>query len=175
MSKEIVERIDSQQLADALSTRYLSYAVSTIVSRALPDVRDGLKPVHRRILYSMLRQKLSPSAAFRKCATVVGDVLGHYHPHGDSSVYDAMVRLAQDFSVRYPRRTEARLLLDDPSDALCLRLVKEGYFLCKWDDDRMFGGKLETAWALEYQLDVRYKGAYIERPDFWIEKENKNE
>ena len=102
MSKEIVERIDSQQLADSLSTRYLSYAVSTIVSRALPDVRDGLKPVHRRILYSMLRQKLSPAAAFRKCATVVGDVLGHYHPHGDSSVYDAMVRLAQDFSVRYP-------------------------------------------------------------------------
>ena len=102
MVKEIIERIDSQQLADALSTRYLSYAVSTIVSRALPDVRDGLKPVHRRILYSMLRQKLSPAAAFRKCATVVGDVLGHYHPHGDSSVYDAMVRLAQDFSVRYP-------------------------------------------------------------------------
>ena len=85
-----------------MSQRYLSYAVSTIVSRALPDVRDGLKPVHRRILYSMLRQKLSPAAAFRKCATVVGDVLGHYHPHGDSSVYDAMVRLAQDFSVRYP-------------------------------------------------------------------------
>ncbi|MBD5400669.1 DNA topoisomerase IV subunit A [bacterium] len=89
-------------MSDALSERYLSYAVSTIVSRALPDVRDGLKPVHRRILYSMLRQKLSPAAAFRKCATVVGDVLGHYHPHGDSSVYDAMVRLAQDFSVRYP-------------------------------------------------------------------------
>ncbi len=102
MSKEIKENIDTQQLSDALSERYLSYAVSTIVSRALPDVRDGLKPVHRRILYSMLRQKLSPSAAFRKCATVVGDVLGHYHPHGDSSVYDAMVRLAQDFSVRYP-------------------------------------------------------------------------
>ncbi len=102
MSTKIVENIDSQQLSEALSERYLSYAVSTIVSRALPDVRDGLKPVHRRILYSMLRQKLSPSAAFRKCATVVGDVLGHYHPHGDSSVYDAMVRLAQDFSVRYP-------------------------------------------------------------------------
>lgn len=102
MTKQIIEKIDSQQLSDALSERYLSYAVSTIVSRALPDVRDGLKPVHRRILYSMLRQKLSPSAAFRKCATVVGDVLGHYHPHGDSSVYDAMVRLAQDFSVRYP-------------------------------------------------------------------------
>lgn len=102
MSTKIIENIDSQQLAEALSERYLSYAVSTIVSRALPDVRDGLKPVHRRILYSMLRQKLSPAAAFRKCATVVGDVLGHYHPHGDSSVYDAMVRLAQDFSVRYP-------------------------------------------------------------------------
>lgn len=98
----INEQIDSQQLADALSSRYLSYAVSTIVARALPDVRDGMKPVHRRILYSMMHQKLSPSAAFRKCATVVGDVLGHYHPHGDSSVYDAMVRLAQDFSVRYP-------------------------------------------------------------------------
>ncbi|MDE6250860.1 MAG: DNA topoisomerase IV subunit A [Alphaproteobacteria bacterium] len=102
MTKQITEKIDFQQLSDALSERYLSYAVSTIVSRALPDVRDGLKPVHRRILYSMLRQKLSPNAAFRKCATVVGDVLGHYHPHGDSSVYDAMVRLAQDFSVRYP-------------------------------------------------------------------------
>ncbi len=101
-STDFVERIDSQQLSEAISERYLSYAVSTIVSRALPDVRDGLKPVHRRILFSMLRQKLSPAAAFRKCATVVGDVLGHYHPHGDSSVYDAMVRLAQDFSVRYP-------------------------------------------------------------------------
>ncbi len=98
----IIENISGQQLSEAISQRYLSYAVSTIVSRALPDVRDGLKPVHRRILYSMLRQKLSPNAAFRKCATVVGDVLGHYHPHGDSSVYDAMVRLAQDFSVRYP-------------------------------------------------------------------------
>lgn len=102
MQKEIIENIDSQQLSDALSERYLSYAVSTIVSRALPDVRDGLKPVHRRILFSMLRNKLPPTAPFRKCAKVVGDVLGSYHPHGDSSVYDALVRLAQDFSVRYP-------------------------------------------------------------------------
>lgn len=100
--KEIKENIESSQLIDALSERYLSYAVSTIVARSLPDVRDGLKPVHRRILFSMLKQKLSPTAGFRKSATVVGDVLGHYHPHGDSSVYDAMVRLAQDFSVRYP-------------------------------------------------------------------------
>ncbi len=98
----IIENIDSQQLADALSERYLSYAISTIVSRALPDVRDGLKPVHRRILYSMRNQKLNPNSGFKKCATVVGDVIGHYHPHGDSAIYDAMVRLAQDFSVRYP-------------------------------------------------------------------------
>lgn len=96
------ENIDSEQLSDALSSRYLSYAISTIVSRALPDVRDGCKPVHRRILYSMLRNKLTPNATFRKCAKVVGDVLGSFHPHGDSSVYDALVRLAQDFSVRYP-------------------------------------------------------------------------
>ncbi|MDR1071433.1 MAG: DNA topoisomerase IV subunit A, partial [Rickettsiales bacterium] len=100
--KDSNQNISGQQLSDALSERYLSYAVSTIVARALPDARDGLKPVHRRILYSMLRQKLAPNAVFRKCAMVVGDVLGHYHPHGDSSVYDAMVRLAQDFSVRYP-------------------------------------------------------------------------
>ena len=79
-TENTVENISGQQLSEALSERYLSYAVSTIVARALPDVRDGLKPVHRRILFSMLRQKLSPSAAFRKCATVVGDVLGHYHP-----------------------------------------------------------------------------------------------
>ncbi|MDR3208317.1 MAG: DNA topoisomerase IV subunit A [Rickettsiales bacterium] len=100
--KDANQNISGQQLSDALSERYLSYAVSTIVARALPDVRDGLKPVHRRILYSMLRQKLAPNATFRKCAMVVGDVLGHYHPHGDSSVYNALVRLAQDFSVRYP-------------------------------------------------------------------------
>lgn len=96
------ENILNQQLSEALSERYLSYAVSTIVARALPDVRDGLKPVHRRILFSMLRQKLVPNAGFRKCATVVGDVIGHFHPHGDTSIYDALVRLAQDFSVRYP-------------------------------------------------------------------------
>ena len=100
--QEIQENIDCEQLSDALSSRYLSYAISTIVSRALPDVRDGCKPVHRRILYSMLRNRLTPNATFRKCAKVVGDVLGSFHPHGDSSVYDALVRLAQDFSVRYP-------------------------------------------------------------------------
>ncbi|MDD3668779.1 MAG: DNA topoisomerase IV subunit A [Alphaproteobacteria bacterium] len=96
------EHIQETQLAEALSDRYLAYAVSTIVSRSLPDVRDGLKPVHRRLLYAMRQLKLDPETGFKKCARVVGDVIGKYHPHGDASVYDAMVRLAQDFAVRYP-------------------------------------------------------------------------
>jgi topoisomerase IV subunit A len=90
------------RLADALGERYLSYALSTIMSRSLPDVRDGLKPVHRRLLYAMRQLKLNPNEGFKKCARVVGDVIGKYHPHGDTAVYDAMVRLAQDFAVRYP-------------------------------------------------------------------------
>jgi len=90
------------RLADAISTRYLSYALSIIMSRSLPDVRDGMKPVHRRILYAMRQLKLDPADGYKKCARVVGDVIGKYHPHGDVAVYDAMVRLAQDFAVRYP-------------------------------------------------------------------------
>ncbi len=89
-------------IQDELKTSYLDYAMSVIIGRAIPDVRDGLKPVHRRILFSMYEQKLGPTVAHRKSAKVVGDVLGKYHPHGDSSVYDAMVRLAQHFSMRYP-------------------------------------------------------------------------
>jgi DNA gyrase subunit A len=89
-------------IQDELRTSYLDYAMSVIVGRAIPDVRDGLKPVHRRILYAAYEAGLTPTSAFRKSATIVGDVLGKYHPHGDSSVYDAMVRLAQDFSMRYP-------------------------------------------------------------------------
>lgn len=96
------ETIHDQPLADALSERYLAYALSTIVSRSLPDVRDGLKPVHRRLLYAMRLLKLDPAGGFKKCARVVGDVIGKYHPHGDGAVYDALVRLAQDFAVRYP-------------------------------------------------------------------------
>jgi len=91
-----------RNISDEMESCYLDYAMSVIVSRALPDVRDGLKPVHRRILFSMSEQGLRYSAKFRKSASVVGDVLAKYHPHGDSSVYDAMVRLAQDFSLRYP-------------------------------------------------------------------------
>src|ERR1700729_573626 len=88
--------------AEAISERYLAYALSTIMARSLPDVRDGLKPVHRRLLYAMLQLKLSPDSAYKKCARVVGDVIGKYHPHGDVAVYDTLVRLAQNFSLRYP-------------------------------------------------------------------------
>jgi topoisomerase-4 subunit A len=87
---------------DALSERYLAYALSTIMSRSLPDVRDGLKPVHRRLLYAMHQLKLDPKSGYKKCARIVGDVMGKYHPHGDVAIYDTLVRLAQSFSVRYP-------------------------------------------------------------------------
>jgi topoisomerase-4 subunit A len=95
-------RIIEEPIGEALAKRYLAYALSTITSRALPDVRDGLKPVHRRVLYAMRRLNLTADAAFRKSAKVVGDVMGDFHPHGDQSIYDALVRLAQDFNSRYP-------------------------------------------------------------------------
>ncbi|MGM9521030.1 MAG: DNA gyrase subunit A [Oscillospiraceae bacterium] len=94
--------ITESELVEEMKTSYIDYAMSVIVGRALPDVRDGLKPVHRRILYSMYEGGLTHQNAYKKCATAVGDVLGHYHPHGDASVYDALVRLAQDFSMREP-------------------------------------------------------------------------
>ena len=93
---------DQVNLREALEERYLAYALSTIMHRALPDARDGLKPVHRRILYGMHLLKLDPASVFRKCAKIVGDVMGDFHPHGDQAIYDALVRLAQDFSSRYP-------------------------------------------------------------------------
>ena len=96
------ENIKNLSFSEALGERYIAYAMSTIVSRSLPDVRDGLKPVHRRLLFAMRELKLNPESGFKKCARVVGDVIGKYHPHGDQAVYDSMVRLAQDFSVRYP-------------------------------------------------------------------------
>lgn len=95
--EQTVENIQPQQITTEVQQSYLDYAMSVIVSRALPDVRDGMKPVHRRILYSMWSTGLKASAKFRKSATVVGEVLGKYHPHGDSAVYESMVRLAQDF------------------------------------------------------------------------------
>jgi len=97
-----VGKLEERGIVEEMQESYLDYAMSVIVQRALPDVRDGLKPVHRRILYAMWSIGLRPSAKFRKSATIVGEVLGKYHPHGDQSVYDAMVRMAQDFSLRYP-------------------------------------------------------------------------
>src|ERR1700750_2371764 len=96
------DEIRPEQLGKALSERYLAYALSTITQRALPDARDGLKPVHRRVLWAMRDLGLGPTAGFKKSARVVGDTMGKYHPHGDQSIYDALVRLAQEFSVRYP-------------------------------------------------------------------------
>ena len=106
MGKRLIppEHGDVQEIAlrEALEERYLAYALSTIMHRALPDARDGLKPVHRRLLFAMRQLRLDPGAAFKKCARVVGDVIGKFHPHGDQAVYDALVRLAQDFAQRYP-------------------------------------------------------------------------
>ncbi len=102
MPDDFIGKIQDASLSEALSERYLAYALSTIMSRSLPDVRDGLKPVHRRLIYAMHQLKLDPNAAFKKCARVVGDVMGKFHPHGDASIYDALVRLAQEFAARYP-------------------------------------------------------------------------
>jgi topoisomerase-4 subunit A len=106
MGKQVIPpppgNVEEVALRDALEERYLAYALSTIMHRALPDARDGLKPVHRRLLYAMQQLRLDPGAAFKKCARVVGDVIGKFHPHGDQAVYDALVRLAQDFAQRYP-------------------------------------------------------------------------
>ncbi len=96
------EIVTSLDFGEVLGEKYLAYALSTIMSRSLPDVRDGLKPVHRRLLYAMQQLRLRPEEGFKKCARVVGDVIGKYHPHGDSAVYETLVRLAQDFSLRYP-------------------------------------------------------------------------
>jgi topoisomerase-4 subunit A len=102
MPDDLIGHVEDTRLTDALSERYLVYALSTIMSRSLPDVRDGLKPVHRRLIYAMHLLRLDPSAGFKKCARVVGDVIGKFHPHGELAVYDALVRLAQDFAARYP-------------------------------------------------------------------------
>ena len=95
-------KLIQRNIEKEMEKSFLDYSMSVIVSRALPDVRDGLKPVHRRILYTLHENGLTPDKAYRKCADTVGAVLGRYHPHGDSSVYDALVRLAQKFSLRYP-------------------------------------------------------------------------
>jgi DNA gyrase subunit A len=96
------DRIISINIDEEMRAAYIDYSMSVIVSRALPDVRDGLKPVHRRVLYGMLDLGLANNKPYKKSARIVGEVLGKYHPHGDTSVYDAMVRMAQDWSLRYP-------------------------------------------------------------------------
>ena len=96
------EKVLERLIEDEMRESFIDYSMSVIVQRALPDVRDGLKPVHRRIMYAMSGLGLTPGRAYKKCATVVGEVLGKYHPHGDSAVYDALVRMVQDFSLRYP-------------------------------------------------------------------------
>src|SRR3990167_8592891 len=97
-----IGKVNKREIDDELKESYIDYAMSVIVSRALPDVRDGLKPVHRKILYAMNELGLGASAKFRKCAAVVGEVMAKYHPHGDMAIYDTLVRMAQDFSMRYP-------------------------------------------------------------------------
>ena len=149
---------------------YLDYAMSVIVARALPDARDGLKPVHRRILYAMLDMGIRPNSAYKKSARIVGEVLGKYHPHGDTAVYDAMARMAQDFSMRYPlidgqgnfgsidgdspaamRYTEARLarIADELLDDLNMNTVE-------WGDN--FDGSLEEPLVLPDRRDVLGRG-----------------
>src|SRR5438128_8310788 len=95
-------RIEPRELEQEMRSSFLDYAMSVIVSRALPDVRDGLKPVHRRVLYGMHEAGMQPNRPYKKCARIVGDVMGSYHPHGDAAIYDTLVRMAQPFSLRYP-------------------------------------------------------------------------
>src|SRR6201994_3903579 len=104
MATEILSggNVEPRALEDEMRSAYLDYAMSVIIGRALPDVRDGLKPVHRRVLYGMWESGNRPDRAYKKSARIVGDVMGKYHPHGDSAIYDTVVRMAQDFAMRYP-------------------------------------------------------------------------
>jgi DNA gyrase subunit A len=124
-NKEI-KNIKAREIVEEMKESYIDYAMSVIVSRALPDVRDGLKPVHRRILYAMHEMGLKHSAKFRKSATVVGEVMGKFHPHGDAAIYDALVRMAQDFSLRYPLITGQGNFasIDDPTEAAAMRYTE---------------------------------------------------
>ncbi|MCK4819097.1 DNA gyrase subunit A, partial [bacterium] len=118
--------IKPREISEEMRESYLDYAMSVIISRALPDVRDGLKPVHRRILYTMYEDGLRHTAKFRKSATVVGGCLGRYHPHGDVALYDALVRMAQDFSLRYPLIQGQGNFgsIDDPSEFAAMRYTE---------------------------------------------------
>jgi len=117
------DRIIPINIEDQMKSAYIDYSMSVIVSRALPDARDGMKPVHRRVLYGMLDLGVTSGKPYKKSARIVGDVLGKYHPHGDSSVYDAMVRLAQDWSMRYPL-VDGGMFVHNPSLSALLEITK---------------------------------------------------
>jgi len=121
-----IGNIKNREITEEMRDSYIDYAMSVIVSRALPDVRDGLKPVHRRILYAMHEMGLGHTAKFRKSAAVVGEVLGKFHPHGDQSVYDAAIRMAQDFSLRYPLIQGQGNVgsIDNPSEFAAMRYTE---------------------------------------------------
>src|SRR3989339_520107 len=138
MTNEDKNRVISRAITSEMKESFIDYAMSVITDRALPDVRDGLKPVHRRILFAMHEMGLNYGAKFRKCATIVGDVLGKYHPHGDAAVYDSLVRMAQDFSLRYPLISgqgnfgcftkDTKIKLTDGRDLNFQELIKEDSF-----------------------------------------------
>ena len=123
------QKLIRHEIHNEMKNSYIDYAMSVIVGRALPDVRDGLKPVHRRILYGMGTMGVTPDKPYKKSARIVGDVMGKYHPHGDSSIYDAMVRLAQDFSTRY-------LLVDS-----------HGNFSTTRSEERRVGKECRSRWS----------------------------
>ena len=114
MEDNIFDKVHEVDLKQTMETSYIDYAMSVIASRALPDVRDGLKPVQRRIMYSMIELNNGPDKPHRKCARIVGDTMGKYHPHGDSSIYGALVNMAQEWSTRYPLVDGQRILIKIP-------------------------------------------------------------
>lgn len=150
MENEENKKIISQDIVEEMSSSYINYAMSVIVARALPDVRDGMKPVHRRILYAMYKMGLTPGSGYRKSARIVGEVLGKYHPHGDISVYDALVRMAQDFSLRYPLvRGQGNFGSIDGDGAAAMRYTE---------------AKLET-YGMQVLTDVENTVDYVENFD----------
>src|SRR3712207_7430361 len=125
--------IEPRALEDEMRSAYLDYAMSVIVGRALPDVRDGLKPVHRRVLFGMNELGLQPNRSYSKCAKIVGEVMGNYHPHGDSAIYDTLVRMAQEFSLREPLVDGQGNFgsIDDRSEEHTSELQSRQYLVCR--------------------------------------------
>jgi DNA gyrase subunit A len=165
----VARAVTPESIVTEMRTSYLDYAMSVIVSRALPDVRDGLKPVHRRILYAMWNIGLRPSAKFRKSATVVGEVLGKYHPHGDTAVYDSMVRLAQDFSMRYPLvKGQGNFGSLDGDNAAAMRYCVTGDTLMLTDAGLLPIANISTKTEAKINLEVlNYQGKTVKADKFF--------